>query len=155
MCIDGEAARGRGRVPLRIGSAYGLMRRLAEAISSASSRALSSLPRLQAFALFRGFSSGRDDSAWAGRCDVPHDRVLEVRQQLDERLAQGRHDVGRVVDGQAPDDGDGELADRKDLVVQRNEERAHVLGLAQVVVKAGIEGPKDSLTNGRFWWRDA
>ena len=80
----------------------------------------------------------------------PHDRVLEIRQQLDQRLAQGRHDVGRVVDGQAPDDGDGELADRKDLVVQRDEESAHVLGLAQVVVETGIERPKDRLTNRWF-----
>ncbi len=61
--------------------------------------------------------------------------VFELGEELDERLAERGHDVGRVVLGETADDDDGHLAHVELFVVERNEERAHVLGLCEVAVE--------------------
>ena len=66
-------------------------------------------------------------------------RVLELGEELNKGLAEGRHDVGRIAHGEAADELDGELADGKDLVFERNKERSEDFGLSEVVVEAVVE----------------
>jgi hypothetical protein len=56
-------------------------------------------------------------------------RVLELGNEVDERLSQRRHDVGRVVVRQASDNANGELPDLELFVVERNKQAANVLCL--------------------------
>ncbi len=65
--------------------------------------------------------------------------MLQLYKQLNQRLAQARHDVRRVENRQAAQCADGQLANLKVLVVERDKERAEILRLGQVVVEAVVE----------------
>jgi len=65
--------------------------------------------------------------------------MLQLDEQLNQRLAQARHDVRRIENRQAAQRADGQLADLKVLVVERDKERAEILRLGQVVVEAVVE----------------
>ena len=68
-----------------------------------------------------------------------HSRVLYFGEELDERLSERGHDVGRVEDGEPADDAHGQLPYLEDLVVEGHEEGRQVLGLGQVVVEAIVQ----------------
>lgn len=73
--------------------------------------------------------------------------VLELGEELDESLAERRHDVGGVEGGETTNDLNGDLANGVDLVVQRDEERADALGLRKVAVELGVEVRDRRLAN--------
>lgn len=77
----------------------------------------------------------------------PSRRELEIGDHLDEDLAERRHHVGRIVQGEPADDANGELSVGEDDVVESNEEQAHVLGLCEVAVELVGELLEDGLSN--------
>jgi hypothetical protein len=78
---------------------------------------------------------------------VPRRRVLQLRQQLDERLPQTWHNVGRVDGRETTDDLDGDLANDVNLVVESDEEGADAFGLGEVTVELRVEVGDGELTD--------
>jgi hypothetical protein len=81
--------------------------------------------------------------------------MLQLDEQLNQRLAQARHDVRRIENRQAAQRADGQLADLKVLVVERDKERAEILRLGQVVVEAVVERLQHRQTHIGVAVRDA
>ena len=66
-------------------------------------------------------------------------RVLQLSQELDERLPKRWHDIGGVVCGQATNEGHGSYSILEDLVVYSNEQRAQVLGLGEMLIEVFMQ----------------
>ena len=86
-----------------------------------------------------------------------HAAVLQLDEQLHEGHPEAGHDVGRVEDGEAADDADGQLPDHELLVVHGDEESADVLGLGEVEVDGGevVEAVEDREADVRVTVGDA
>ena len=65
--------------------------------------------------------------------------MFQLSEQLHQRLSQGRHDVGRVQDGQPSDDAHRQLPDFELLIVHGNEQGGQVFGLGQVIVETLVQ----------------
>ena len=80
--------------------------------------------------------------------------VLQFRQQLNQSLAQGGHDVRRVAGRQTTNDGNGLFSDFKHLVVQGNEQTPQHAGLGQIGVEFTPQRLNGRRPNRRFVVRD-
>ena len=76
--------------------------------------------------------------------DVRDTRIFQLSQKLNQRLSQRGHDVGRVVEREASNQFDGDDPIFEHLVVQRDKERAHILGLREVFVEPLMQRLEDS-----------
>ena len=76
-----------------------------------------------------------------------HSAVLQLGEQLDEELAQGRHDVGWIHRRQLPDDAHGHLADFKDLIVEGHCDGAEVFSQRQIRVEVRVEAGEDAVAD--------
>lgn len=82
--------------------------------------------------------------------NAPRSRVLELGEQLNERLAKGGHDIGGVEARESSNNLDGNLANRVDLVVEGNEERTNALSLREMSVELGVEAGDGCLSDSRI-----
>ena len=79
--------------------------------------------------------------------DVRDTRIFELGQKLNQRLPQRGHDVGRVVERETSNQSDRDDPIFEYFVVQRDEERAHVLGLRKVLIKPLMQRLEDRPTD--------
>ena len=86
-------------------------------------------------------------------------RVLELGQELDERLPERGHHVSWVHQREPADYGDGGLSNGEDLIVERQEQGSDVLGLGEMAVEPRVKrqqhrAPNLGLSSGQSATRE-
>ena len=66
-------------------------------------------------------------------------RILEISQELNQRLAKRRHDVSGIMRNQSSKNRNSQVSNGEDLIVDRHDEGSNVLRLRQVMVETVIE----------------